>query len=340
MKRNWGWLVGVVVSALALALAVRGVPLRAVAEALAGARYEYLIPTVAALAVMFGVRAWRWRGLMSNKVRLARAFHAVTAGALLNNVLPLRLGELGRAYLISRGRQVAGMEALSTIMVERLLDMLAGVLVLAVSLPPAAPSASLRASADWIRPAGLVAGGLSAGIFALLVVAAHARTRLTARLMPFISRWLPARIAAQFDLVLDGLTPLRDGAQTASAVLSSATIWLLSGLAGWWCLLAFDPTATWQAAFFALGVAALGVAVPSAPAFVGVLEASIVAALTAYGMDKSLALAYAVVLHAINYLITIALGGLALSLEGETLLGLSNSARSFLAGLRPSRASV
>jgi hypothetical protein len=90
-----------------------------------------------------------------------------------------------------------------------------------------------------------------------------------------------------------------------------------------------SPSLLWAA--FTMGVSALGVAAPSSPGAVGILELSIVGSLAVFGLDPSAALAYAFTLHIIQYLVTGVIGGYALFRDGESLAGMYTRLRSLRA---------
>jgi uncharacterized protein (TIRG00374 family) len=243
-------------------------------------------------------------------------------------VLPLRLGEVARAYLLSRGQAISGMEALSTIVAERVLDLLAAVVVLAITLP-------LVAVADWMRSAGITVGILALAGFAGLWLAAHQRALLIRVAGWLIGRVpvLHARLAGllvQADQFLNGLESLRDNRRLASAMFWTAVTWLLSGLVCWMLLFMFVPRASVALGLYVLGVAAIGYSVPSSPGQAGVLEAAVVAALVPLGISQSAALSYAVIMHLSSYAVAGVLGGVALSRYGETLAGVARAAQTFL----------
>jgi uncharacterized protein (TIRG00374 family) len=131
MKRKWQLWVGLVVSAAALALALLGIDLRQVVETLAEAEYVYLIPVTAGMLAYLVSRAVRWRLLLGAGVSLSRCFWVTAIGYLVSNVLPFRLGDPARAVVIGRGGKVSTAAALSTVVVERVLDMLMVVALLA-----------------------------------------------------------------------------------------------------------------------------------------------------------------------------------------------------------------
>lgn len=328
VRKHWGTLLGVAISLAALGLALRGIPLAGLKRALLAANYWFLIPATALLLVSLVTRAFRWWGLLRAQVALGETFHAMNAGYLLNNILPLRLGEVGRAYLLSRGQAVSGSEALSTIVVERVLDLLTAVAILALTLP-------FVAAAGWTRSAGWSLGVVAVLGFAGLLLAAHQRARLIAlagrviRRMPHLDTRL-ARWLDRADSFLGGLESLRDSRLLAAALCWSAVTWLLSGLLNWTLLFAFVPHPSLLLGFFVLGVAAIAYAVPSSPGQAGVLEAAIVAALVPLNIARSDAFSYALVLHLLSYVATGLLGAWALSHYGETIAGLARSAQAFL----------
>jgi uncharacterized protein (TIRG00374 family) len=333
VRKHWGTIAGILISLVALALAVRGVPLDDLRQTLAGANYWWVLPSLVVLLASYATRALRWWGLLRAQVSLPETFHAMNAGYLLNNVLPLRLGEVARAYLLSRGRAVTGMETLSTIVAERVLDLLAAVAILAVTLP-------LVAAADWMRSAGLTMGMVAVAGFVGLWLAAHQRA-LILRLagwfiqrIPFLSAHL-ARLLEQAGHFLNGLESLRDNRRLVSALFWSAATWALSGAVCWLLLFVFLPQASLALGFYVVGVAAVGYAVPSSPGQAGVLEAALVAALVPLAIPHSAALSYAIVLHLASYATAALLGGFALAHYGETLAGLARAAQSFLGQRKP-----
>jgi hypothetical protein len=103
--------------------------------------------------------------------------------------------------------------------------------------------------------------------------------------------------------------------------------WAISLTQYYLMLNAFIPGAKLSWALFALGIAALGVAVPSSPGNIGVLEGALVAALAVFKVDFASAFAFAFTLHIIQYTLSIILGAYGLSREGETLLGLYQQLR-------------
>lgn len=328
MRRHLQWVVGLLISVAALAWALRDVRLAEVSQALQGARYLYAVPAVALILVGQVARALSWRTILGRALPFGRVFRALNAGYLLNNVLPFRLGEVGRAYLISRTRQLTTAQALSSVLVERVIDlcMLAGMLTVFVPLA-----------------AGLLGGPLTVGAVFLVPVLAltglFVLSRRPAWLMRLV-RWGVSlltrlwggaqRLEDLFHSFVDGLAALNDRRRLATAAAFSALAWLCAGFSAWLLILVFAPGADLNMGFFLLVVTGLSIAVPSAPGNLGVWQAAGVAALGVFGLTGGLAFSIAAAHHLVNYGLSSLLGALALAQEGESLGHLAQSARALL----------
>lgn len=328
MRKSAQWLVGLAISLLAFGLAFRGAHLGDVLTALQQANYLYIFPALALIYAGQLARAMSWHTLLNRPIPFTRVFGALNAGYLLNNVLPFRLGELGRAYLIGRSQpNLRGTHALSTVLVERLLDLLLILLMMTAFVPQVLGVAQVRSAAL----ASLVIGAIA--LTGMLVVA-HQRALVLGAV-----RWVLARapflsfvhLEARAGAFVDGLAPLQNIRHSLLAAFWSALAWLAAGLATWMLMLGFIPHASLPMAFFVLIVTALGIAVPSAPAGAGVFEYAAVLALSAFQVDASLAFSYAVVLHACYFLLLSGLGMLELARAGETVFHLAQAAQELVA---------
>lgn len=268
------------------------------------------------------VRAQAWRILLQGKVSYRDAFFTYSEGYLLNNIFPFRLGEAARALLIGRKPGLSFWEALSTILIERALDLAFAAALLLVTLP-------FVVSMDWARPAALLAAGLVGAGLLLLYLSARNRQKALA-----LFDWVAARVplvrrlgGRMVPALLDGLSVLTSGWAFLQAVLWIALNWLVAVGQYWFVLGAFTPNPPFLWAAFGLGAAAFGLAAPSAPGGLGTLDAAVWGAFTAFGLDPSLALAFSVTIHLIQYLVSL-LGIAGFAREGESLLTLYRRLRS------------
>ena len=324
MRKLAQWTIGIVISAGALVLVFRGADLATILTTFRSANYVYLWPALGLTLAALLTRALSWKAILGPAIPYRRVFWAINEGYLLNNCLPLRLGELGRAYLISRTGTVSVEQALSSVVVERVIDLSVIVGMLAAFLP-------LVAGLAWARNSALLALGVSGGALLGLTVVTRYRVwamRWAAWGLRRATRFNTAPLEARLSAFLEGLAVLQDGRRSLGAAFWSAVAWSTAGLSAWALLLAFLPSATLPMGFFTFIVAGLSMAAPSAPGNVGVFEAAVVFALQVFKVDSNLALSYAVALHAINLGLTSLCGGLALAQEGETIAHLAQAARS------------
>lgn len=317
-----GLLLGLAVSAAALALAVRWAGWRPLREALVHVDLRFLLLGVVVFLISMMARVACWRVLIGRPIGFGRVLAALNEGYLLNNVLPWRMGELGRAILLGRQPGLSTPLVLSSIVVERLYDMILAVGLMLVLLPVAA-GAVWASRAAWIG-AGVVGVALIFLGFAL-------------RRPDTVEGWvvrLPGPRAAWPRLwgsFRDGLAVLHTPQRLALSFGWMAVSWGLALLEYWAVLRAVLPAAQPLWAAFMLAATLLGVAVPSLPGYVGVFEAAGVAALSVFGVKPDQGLAAALVLHGMVYSIASLIGAVALVLDGETLTGLYRQTRDWLA---------
>lgn len=280
-------------------LALRSTQPTRVWEALRETSYGWLVPALAVFSVGIFLRAVRWRYLYHHSTRppLGATTSAMLIGYLFNNILPLRAGEAARIVALNQRTAVSRSESAATVVLERAYDVLA-LVVLLVVLQPWLPDVS------WLHAASLlaliVALGLAASAGALLVWGVRPlrfALRPLSRL-PFVD---DARLDSGAESLGRGLAGLRDVRLALTALVLTVASWLILAVSYWLVMLGFDfelPPHAGVLVTIALGV---GMILPSSPAAVGVFEAATIVALAAYGVEGSVALSYALVLHALNF---------------------------------------
>jgi uncharacterized protein (TIRG00374 family) len=313
---------GLVVSLLSLAVVFYFVDLGQLQTALRLADYRLVAAGLVGSLAWLVVRGFAWRTLLQDRASFSKVFFSLNEGYLLNNVLPFRLGELGRAFLLGRKAGLDFWEVLSSILIERALDLMLAAGLLLSTLP-------FVVGASWARQAAVVAGSIVlAGLLVLYLLARNREwaMRLFERLA---ARWqllsrLGGRVLPAF---FSGLAVLTDGRQFLRAAGWMLLNWAIALGQYYLLLLAFFPDSKLLWAAFSLGVAALGIAAPSSPGAVGVMELSLVGALSIFNLNPSVALAFALTTHLVQYLTTGVLGAYGLSRDGETLSGLYRRVR-------------
>ena len=309
--------IGLVVSAGALFLTFRGLHWAEVREALADANYALLALAVVLMPVAFYLRALRWAVLFYPRrgMSTSNLLGAISVGYALNNLLPLRIGELGRAYLIGKAENVNTSHALSTIVVERTLDTLTVVALLMITLP------FIDAPA-WAKGPAILVGLAFLGLAVLLAVISASRERamtLVRRVIRFLPERFRERTEQAADAAIEGFTVLRRPVTMVQAAAWSAAAWLVSVAIMCVVLRAFDLDVPLTAGIFVLAATSLGMVVPSSPGYFGVFHAIAISSLVnVFDADRDLATSYALVQHAILYLTPIVVGAVYLWYRRDT----------------------
>ena len=298
-------------SAIALWLASRNVQLNGLRSALAGASLSWLL-LYPIIAVILNVgRGEIWRRLLRGRVTTTEAFWAYSIGFLANNVLPFRIGEGVRVVALAKRRGLPVVEVLAAASLERLLDMAALALILAIVAPQVADVPGLASGAV------LVVLLVAAMVTAIVVVTRYREP--PPALVDWCTRVLPQRfgraIIDRWRDLTQGLAVLLDPAIGIPTAAGALVVWVLSIVLQWLVLRAFQPQASALDASFMVAVISLAIALPAAPGFVGVYhwagQQSLVQAFP-HRYDPSTALAAATVAHAAAYITgtVIGLGGL------------------------------
>jgi len=315
--KDWKrWLPGAIISVGLIAAILYFVDLQKMAEAFRGANYFLLALALVLGFVWIAIRAQVWRTLMRNRPSYSDTFWTIGEGYLLNNFLPFRLGEIGRAFLLSRKSGMTFMEILPTIVIERATDLVYTAVIFVSVIP-------FVVGAEGSGKVGIIVGVVVLVGMLFLYILARSNQWALDLFHKFSARWpVLQRIGGSFlESFFLGLGVLTDGWLFLRFLFWMTLNWALAIVNYYLIVRAFFPQANAIWAMFGLGMAAFGGAIPSAPGAVGTFEGAIVFALTRFVPDESTALAAALAMRIYNYINSTVIGGIGLAREGETLSG-------------------
>jgi uncharacterized protein (TIRG00374 family) len=304
LKKQLRLWIGVAISLVGLWLALRGVEFEKLGAALAGANYWWLIPALVFHLLTLGTRSERWRVLLgADKVDFVTAFLVMNLGYLISNVLPLRVGDPARAVIIDQRCHVGIPRALSTVVVERVLDVLAVTfgLVLLIPFMQLPPDAM-----NWLRVFGVLGLLAILGIVLLLTQRALAE-RILAAALARVPRLSPDKWLARWRNLMSGFDALGSARGVLVVIGWTLATWS-TGVGVFWAIMrAFFPDLSLiesvVASTFLLGVEAFGMAVPATPGNWGVFETiGRIGLVAPFGFDQARAVSYAIVVHFFEYL--------------------------------------
>jgi uncharacterized protein (TIRG00374 family) len=328
MPSNKKWLIaliGVLISLLAIYSILTQIDFERLVEAFRTARYAYVLPCVILILLGLAARGVRWRVLLNYEISTIRAFNIMNVAYMVNGVVPLRLGELARAYLASQASKTVPMaRAISTIVVERILDVIAVLVILGIAIASAPVPETLRGIAAAATPTVII------GFLALIAMSRWRKpamrfvSSVSARLVIF-QRLKIAEVAGHF---LDGLTPLTQPATLIKVLLWTGLAWGFSLVSGYLLMPAFFDAPDWVATCLFSAAASFANALPAAPASLGTYEYSILISFQALEYPDAAAITgFAVMIHALNIGLNVLLGVFGFLQEGITLNQLSEQVK-------------
>jgi uncharacterized protein (TIRG00374 family) len=277
-------------------------------------RWEWVVVCSALGPLTIWTRGRRWWYLFPPGSEPPGLVPATMIGYMVNNVLPLRAGEVVRVYVVARRWGHGFWTALATLIVERVLDSLVIVFIMAVLVLLIPVPRTVEIGAAVLLAADLVA----IAVLCAMAVAPHRAGELLRR---WTRRWpaLEQRVAGILQTFTRGLEGIRTRAHLAPLVAWTVIVWALPVFTTWTMFQALRLDLPWVAAWVVLAFVGLGVAIPAAPGYIGVFHAAATVALTIFGVPTTTAFGYALLFHATQILPTTVVGWIYLVREHLTL---------------------
>lgn len=303
------------ITAGALAYSLWGADFPLLGRLLAGADFRHLVPMIGCLFLFYLFTGLRWNLILRplGRYTLFQSGPAMMIGFAGNNVLPAHLGELARVMVFSRRFGVSGSSVFATLVVERILDLFAILIFYLLAVLVIDPF-----------PAAIRLGvGVSAGVVAALSVAILFILRFPKAFLNFYLRMafmLPSgprqKGAAMLENATHGMSALKTPGSLLFMVGLSFAKWASNGAMVWLALGAFNTTISFSISMIVIAVTALAVILPSAPGYVGAMQAAFVFALIPFGVSQETALAASVFFLVSQWLPVTLFGGVCFAATG------------------------
>ncbi len=302
MKRIWQLLIGFLISAFFIYLALPGLHLSEVATSLRSANYWWILPGVAIYFVGLWARSWRWHYTLRHlkEIPLRRLYPLICIGYFGNNVYPFRAGEVIRSYVLKQQEDVPIISSLATVIIERVFDGLVMLLFVFLALPfsPALPAG--------YRNLVVLLTVLLMGATVVFVWMATQPAFMTRVYGWFSEHLLPTflrpRIDAFYERFLVGLQSLSSRYDVLMIFGTSIVIWLMETVKYWFVMHAFDFQVSFLVLMLMNGLVNLATSLPSAPGYIGTFDTPGIETLASFGVERNLAASYTFTLHAALWL--------------------------------------
>lgn len=307
MRSHFRTLIVLALAVALLGLVLYNVDLRGVAREIVHARFDWLTLSLLTMFANLAIRAWRWQYLLEplGATSFGNAFRATAVGFAATSILPARAGEVIRPYFLSRHEPLSATAAFATVILERVLDMLTVLVLLAAYVfffrPELATTNAVAFEAvKWAG--GTAAVGAIATLIVFFVLAGDpARLGKTLfrleRVLPSTLAGLLARVAEKF---ATGLGAVRRPSRLLVALILSLPLWLSIAMGIWAASMAFHLAIPFTGSFLVVALLVVGVAVPTPGAVGGFHAAYKFAATTFFAAPDDAAVGAAIVLHALT----------------------------------------
>ncbi len=342
-KKTW---LGLIISAVFLYLAFRKTDWAQTWEIVRTIDFFWLLASLPVLLLTFWLRAVRWRYLLlpAGRPTIHSLFGALMIGFMSLNLLPLRLGEFIRAYVLGRRENLSKSGVFATVVLERVFDGFTVLLFLITALflqPMPLPEEAMA----WIRAFSYLAVLIFVCALVFLVLArlkTDFLVMLAEKLLSPLPRFqnLASRLIISFASGMDALASPR---LIAWAFLHSILVWASTTAFYWVVMFAFSPpggqslgaTVGPVGSVIVLGAIALGIMIPSSPGFVGTFELACITAMVALGVERSIAGSYAIIVHITQFIPITVTGIVYLYLQNFSLREISDGGRTAKQELEP-----
>lgn len=297
---------GILLGAVLVYLSVRGINFQDVADGLKTIRYGYVIAVLITLLLMQALRSWRWGVILSplEKIDQLSLFSVTSVGFLAVVAIPARLGELARPYLIANKSQIRMTAAVGSVFVERVFDCLTVlfIFIFALFFTPLPP---------LLIKAGTVFFLITLSLFVAMIVLITKR-EMSLKALNSLFQKLPEKYTLKinhlFHHFIDGFKIISDVKLLLLLTFLSALIWLIDVAAIYLMFLAFGFTLPLAAPFVVMIILMIGIALPTAPGFIGNWHYSCILGLSLFGISKTDAFTFSVIFHFISIGLVIILG--------------------------------
>jgi glycosyltransferase 2 family protein len=310
---------GIALAAIFLWLMLRHIDVNEIGHAFAKADLWALSLAVAAFSVGLGCKIERWRRMLlqtNGELTWADCYGPMVASVATNNVLPFRAGDIMRGFGFNGRLGINASVSLTTIVVERLLDLLIVISFLGLAL--------ITFGTDSSRVIGVGGGVLLGSAVAILSVLLFPRmlrpllfwgAGLIARLFP----GLGSGIKRELEKIFAALEYTAKSRTMCVLIAWSLLAWTAEGCAFWFTAMAMQTIEAPTVAWFALPAATLSTMIPSTPGYVGTFDYFTAQAMTVGGNTLANSVAYAFLVHLVLWLPPTLAGGLYLFLNPPSM---------------------
>lgn len=297
---------GLAVSAFFMVLLFSKIDFSQLAAVLASVDAGFIVLAVLFTFVSYFLRAVRWRYLLisEKEIPLSSLYPATIIGYMANNLLPARLGEFVRAYVLARREKLDTPSVFASLVIDRIFDGFTVLLMLLITIFSLRLPPGMEHAASALKLGGATMFLLYCGVLVFLLLLKLC-TMSTLSLVRFVLKPFPERIAERVIPMLGsfigGIRLSSSCRHSAAILLSSILIWVFALLPVDMTLRSFGIDLPITASMFILVLLVFAVMVPAAPGFIGTYHYACVMGLSVFGIGEAKALSIALIVHGTGF---------------------------------------
>ena len=296
------------------------------------ARMDLLILGFIFVMATYWARAIRWQYLLApvGHTKFRTVFRTTVIGFAALAILPARVGDVLRPYLLARREGLATTATMATVVMERVLDLIAVLTLLAIYVWGFTGDSPLPDRLlNPVKVSATLAAAVSVGLMAVMWVLATHPERI-GKLAAAAARILPGRLSEPVGHLTTtfsgGFAAARSPRALLLAMLWSFPLWLAIAAEAWAVTVAFGIEMPFAGTFLLQALLVIGVAVPTPGGVGSYHEAYRIGVTTFFGAPNDRAVAAAIVTHAISFVPVVLLGVIFMAQDGLSVSGLKDLA--------------
>lgn len=312
-KSDLKFWVGIGISIIFMVILFKDIDFATLRRVLARVNYFYILLAVACTFTSFFFRAARWHYLLipEKRIPLSSLYPATVIGYMANNLLPARLGEFVRAYILAQREGLQTPTVFASLVIDRLFDGFTVMLILLFTLLTLHLPQGFSNAESLLRSGGIVSFALYLSVILFLFFLKYQTVRTLAWtgiiLKPFPQR-VSEKIIPLLGSFIGGIKMSSNSGHIMAVLLSSLAVWTFCVIPVDLVLRGFAIHLPVTASMFILVLLVFAVMVPASPGYIGTYHSACFMGLSAFGIEKSIALSVALVLHGIGFFPVIAAG--------------------------------
>ena len=300
MNKSIKLIFGIAISAAGLWYAFREMNFNELIDNLSNTHMSYVFLSMIIMVASVALRAYRWQLMLIpiQSISFKPLFRSTMIGYFGNGVLPLRLGEILRAYAISKSNTITASSAFGTIILERLLDLM-GLAVVMIFFAFFSPLMDFSGSI-LIGLTLITFGGF---LFIIWLGKSHSNFHERVVHWKIFEKSSGQKLLSIIQNVFDGLVSIRKTKHSFQLSIITLALWVLYYICTALVVIATGIEISWVAAGIVLIATTLAISVPSAPGYVGTYHAATVYVLVnIFNSGLTESQAFAVLIHAVGFI--------------------------------------